>query len=91
MAISCTFTSSPAEAGARRVKALTLCLQVQGRGPMLGVYETACDVLLDMSEACRATGAGTLGEAGVGDYAQAVTLGHWREACPGLYVQAKKG
>ncbi len=55
---------------------------------MLGIYETACDVLLDMSEACRAIEAdrrikGSAGEDGVGDCAQAVTLGHWRKACSG--------
>ena len=47
---------------------------------MLGVYETACDMLLDMSEACRAVAAERPGGADAEDAAEAVALEHWRRA-----------
>ena len=77
------------KAGANCLEALTRCVQVEGQRPMLGVYEVVCDMLLDMSEACRAAAAERPGGAEAGDFAEAVALEHWRKACPGLCIQAE--
>ena len=65
-----------------------LSLQVEGYGPMLGVYETACDMLLDMSEACRAVAAERPDGGAVGDVTEAITLEHWRRARSLLHSHA---